>query len=595
MATVFRARDASLRREVAVKVLFPHLARRDEIVKRFHREARAAAALDHPNILRVLDVGGGPEAAEPGVAGDPPFIVLELIDGESLGDRFRSGEPLIAEAAAAIGVVICRALAAAHGAGIVHRDIKPANVMLAAGGRLVIADFGVAQVEGEDSVVTRTGALLGTPAFMSPEQARGESLDARSDLYSLGATLYCLTTGAMPFTGSTAAVVSAIVAGSFVEPLRREPRIGPDMAAIIERLMAIDPASRYPDADAAAEALLEVAGLEDGAVDGLIASLQAEPEAAVLRLEAEAVAAAMAAAERAAAEGRAARAIALADRVLAFDPEHREALAVIEGLSRRGRRGWWLAAAAAGAAAIAALLWQLGSFGGGSELVAAAPESAVDVGLRDAAPATLAPADAAPAVASVRDAAAAPVAPPAAADRERRPAVRPAAAVAARERPDAAVRAADAAVAAAEPAIRSPIDLAPPPTGTVVVSFPGACADVSVAGKSYGSGARRKSLEGVPAGRHTVRCRQVDGTVHTAPVTVKGGETSRVSLSGEVTVVVAVGAQVKYRGRRYGNGESIAVTPSDAARFEIQQPDGRWKPLYVKVRGRCTLRGGSCR
>jgi serine/threonine-protein kinase len=593
MATVFRARDASLRREVAVKVLFAHLARRDEIVKRFHREARAAAALDHPNILRVLDVGGGPEAAEPGVAGDPPFIVLELIDGESLDERFRSSESLIAEAAAAIGVVICRALAAAHGAGIVHRDIKPANVMLAAGGRLVIADFGVAQVEGEDSVVTRTGALLGTPAFMSPEQARGESLDARSDLYSLGATLYCLTTGAMPFTGPTAAVVSAIVAGSFVEPLRREPRIGPDMAAIIERLMAIDPASRYPDADAAAEALLEVAGLEEGEVDGLIASLQAEPEATV-RLEAEAVAVAMAAAERAAGEGRAARAIALADRVLAFDPEHREALAVIEGLSRQRRRGWWLAAAAAGAAAIAAVLWQLGSFDGGSERVAAAPGIDVDVGLRDAAPATLAPADAAPAVASVRDAAIEPVAPPVVPDRERRPAVRPAAAVAARERPDAAAPAADASVAAAEPAIRSPIDLAPPPTGTVVVSFPGACADVSVAGKSFGSGARRKSLEGVPAGRHTVRCRQVGGTVHTAPVTVKGGETSRVSLSGEVTVVVA-GAQVRYRGKRYGNGESIAVTPSDAARFEIQQPDGSWKPLYVKVRGRCTLRGGSCR
>ncbi len=164
MATVFKARDKELRRDVAVKVLFPHLARREEVVRRFHREARAAAGLEQANILRIYDVGG----AE---GDDPPYIVMELIRGRSLLAEIEQRGPMFPEVAACVGALLADALAAAHKASIVHRDMKPANVMIAPGGRILLTDFGVARLETEDSLVTKTGAVLGTPAYMSPEQA----------------------------------------------------------------------------------------------------------------------------------------------------------------------------------------------------------------------------------------------------------------------------------------------------------------------------------------------------------------------------------------------------------------------------------------
>src|SRR5690606_37725778 len=198
---------------------------------------------------------------------DPPYIVLELVRGPSLDQLVGGGEPLMAEVVAAIGVAACGALAHAHRAGIIHRDVKPANLLVADGGRLVLADFGVARVMDEDSsLVTRTGALLGTPAFMSPEQATGGQLDARSDLYSLGATLYQLATGSLPVSGSTAGAVAAIAAGEVVPPLRRSRAIGPRLARVIERLMQVEPDARYGDAgevEADLRALVERSGAGD--------------------------------------------------------------------------------------------------------------------------------------------------------------------------------------------------------------------------------------------------------------------------------------------------------------------------------------------
>jgi serine/threonine-protein kinase len=143
MATVYKARDQELRRDVAVKVLFGHLARRDDVVRRFHREARAAAGLEHANILRVYDVGGA------GETNDPPYIVMELIRGHSLLAEIERRGPLLAEVVACLGAVLADALVVAHKAGIVHRDIKPANVMIGDGGRVLIAVFGVARLETE--------------------------------------------------------------------------------------------------------------------------------------------------------------------------------------------------------------------------------------------------------------------------------------------------------------------------------------------------------------------------------------------------------------------------------------------------------------
>ena len=206
MATVYRARDRELRRDVAVKVLFPHLARKPDIVRRFHREARAAAGLEHANILRVYDVG-----AEPG---EPPYIVMELVRGRALLAEIERRGAVLAEVVACMGALLADALAVAHAAGVIHRDVKPANVLIAPGGRLLLADFGVARLETEDSLVTRTGAVLGTPAYMSPEQATGDTATARSDLYSLGVTLYQLATGALPYGGSSARVLAQIACGA---------------------------------------------------------------------------------------------------------------------------------------------------------------------------------------------------------------------------------------------------------------------------------------------------------------------------------------------------------------------------------------------
>nr|MDQ3370051.1 serine/threonine protein kinase [Myxococcota bacterium] len=260
MATVFKARDRELRRDVAVKVLFPHLARRAEIVRRFHREARAAAGLEHANILRIYDVGGGEPAGDRGEV-DPPYIVMELIRGRTLLEEIEQRGPMLAEVAAGIGALLADALAAAHAALIVHRDIKPSNVLIASGGRLLLADFGVARLETETSLVTRTGALLGTPAYMSPEQASGDTATAKSDLYSLGATLYQLATGSLPYSGSPAKVMSQIAAGTLVAPVRRRAAVGPELSRMIERLMASEPDARPASAAAIALELRELAVL----------------------------------------------------------------------------------------------------------------------------------------------------------------------------------------------------------------------------------------------------------------------------------------------------------------------------------------------
>ncbi|HVV86345.1 MAG TPA: serine/threonine-protein kinase, partial [Kofleriaceae bacterium] len=280
MATVFRARDRELRRDVAVKVLFPHLAKKAEVTRRFQREARAAAGLEHPNILRVYDVGGA--------TGDlPPYIVMELVPGGTLRELVpRTGEAqaasadgdhdapaLPAETVACVGALVCEALAAAHAAGIVHRDVKPGNVMFSTDGRLLLADFGVAHLDDDDSLLTRTGALLGTPSFMAPEQALGHGVDARSDLYAVGATLYQLATGSMPYSGSTAKIVTEASKGTAVPAARRRPAIGGELSRLIARLMEPEPARRPASAAEAARELRAFAAA--GGIDDPAAELKA--------------------------------------------------------------------------------------------------------------------------------------------------------------------------------------------------------------------------------------------------------------------------------------------------------------------------------
>ncbi len=202
MGVVLRAFDEKLHRVVAVKVLAPHLAASDQARQRFVREARAAAAVRHDNVIGIYAVED---------AGGIPYLVMEFIDGLSLEDKLRQGGPLEVKEVLRVGLQIAAGLAAAHQQGLVHRDIKPANILLDKSARRVkITDFGLARAV-DDASLTQSGLVVGTPAYMSPEQANGDPVDHRSDLFSLGSLLYRLCTGGPPFyAASTPAVLKRV-------------------------------------------------------------------------------------------------------------------------------------------------------------------------------------------------------------------------------------------------------------------------------------------------------------------------------------------------------------------------------------------------
>jgi beta-lactam-binding protein with PASTA domain/tRNA A-37 threonylcarbamoyl transferase component Bud32 len=245
MAEVYRARDIRLDRIVAIKTLRADLARDQIFQARFRREAQSAASLNHPSIVAVYDTG------EDMATGVPvPYIVMEYVDGRTVRDLLQEGHRLLPERSLEIIDGVLRALDYSHQAGIVHRDIKPGNVMVTRNGDIKVMDFGIARAMSDaQATMTQTAQVIGTAQYLSPEQARGERVDSRSDLYSTGCLLYELLTGRPPFTGdSPVAIAYQHVRENPVPPSRVDPDVPPWADAIVLKAMAKSPADRYQTA-----------------------------------------------------------------------------------------------------------------------------------------------------------------------------------------------------------------------------------------------------------------------------------------------------------------------------------------------------------
>ncbi len=340
MSIVYKGLDTALDREVAVKVLHPHLATKEESRRRLTREAKAVAKLHHPNILEVFDFAGAES--------DDAYIVTEYIRGQTLRQFVTAHTFEPPEVAAMVVYEISCALAHAHEEGIIHRDLKPENVMVREDGVLKLMDFGIAKIIDRDDRMTMTGALVGSPAHMAPEIIEGEEVGAEADVFSLGTMLYHFATTRLPFVGpNTTATLKKILDGVYDDPRQLVPSLSDDLAEIIATCLARQPASRYANAaklrDALGEYLTSV-GLprvteELGAFfldpgcyrKGLVSRLT---EALVKR------------GEEMIAQKRPARALSNLNQVLALDPNHPRALQLLQEMNvarkRQHAKGQWL-------------------------------------------------------------------------------------------------------------------------------------------------------------------------------------------------------------------------------------------------------------
>jgi serine/threonine-protein kinase len=247
MAEVRRAVDQRLGRSVAVKQLRADFATDPTFQARFRREAQSAAGLNHPTIVAVYDTG---EEIDPLTGVAIPYIVMELVEGSTLRDVLKDGRKILPERALELTQGVLDALSYSHKAGIVHRDIKPANVMLTSAGAVKVMDFGIARAVADTSAtMTQTAAVIGTAQYLSPEQARGETVDARSDLYSAGCLLYELLVGRPPFVGdSPVSVAYQHVREAPLPPSQLDPELGPEIDAVVLKALAKDPDERYQSA-----------------------------------------------------------------------------------------------------------------------------------------------------------------------------------------------------------------------------------------------------------------------------------------------------------------------------------------------------------
>ena len=362
MAAVYLGRDTALDREVAVKVLHPHLASKAESRARFSREARAVARLSHPNIVEIYDYSGD-QARD-------SYLVTEFVHGRTLrafAEEVGFGFP---EVGVLVGRALSDALVHAHSAGVIHRDLKPENVMVCEGRgpkAVKLADFGIARILASDERMTMTGALVGSPNHMAPEIVEGHDADERSDLFSLGTLLYWLVTGRLPFAApNPTATLRRVMQGDFEDPRLVEPLVSDRLAEVIARALSTDPARRQASAAELRDqldAVLAEAGLSRPEEE--LAAFLSEPAAYKASLRPRLVTALVAQGQAALKEHATARALAAFNRVLALEPENPAVMAQLRRLARRARlrrAARWAGAAAAAAALVAAgvALWPRG-------------------------------------------------------------------------------------------------------------------------------------------------------------------------------------------------------------------------------------------
>ncbi|MDH3201626.1 MAG: serine/threonine protein kinase [Myxococcales bacterium] len=331
MATVYRARDSSLDRLVALKVLHPHLQRTIEARARFTREAKSVAKLHHPHILEIYDYSGE--------ASDETYIAAELLTGPTLKAFIPERKQIPPEIAACIALQLADALSEAHEKGIIHRDVKPENVLIHQDRCVKLTDFGIAHMV-DTHTFTATGQILGSPGHMAPEQIESGDCDVRSDVFSLGTVLYFCATGRLPFIGRNAHhLLKLLLEGDYPDPLRLRPEIGADLAGIMKKALSRSPPNRYQSADEMAfelKAFLAEMGIDDP--DALLARYFSDPAQVASQLETQALRRLLSIGAEAAKADNIPKAQAVLSRALAIDEGNERALRLLGSLGRRRRR-----------------------------------------------------------------------------------------------------------------------------------------------------------------------------------------------------------------------------------------------------------------
>jgi serine/threonine-protein kinase len=338
MATVYRARDSSLDRLVALKVLHPHLQRTTEARARFSREAKSVAKLRHPHILEIYDYSGE--------ASDETYIAAELLTGPTLKDFVLKQKDVPPEIAACTAIQLADALGEAHAKGIIHRDVKPENVLIHEDRCVKLTDFGIAHMV-DTHTFTATGQILGSPGHMAPEQVDGGTCDVRSDVFSLGTVLYFCGTGRLPFIGRNPHhLLKLLLDGEYPDPLRLRPAIGADLARIMNKALSRAPGDRYQSANEMAEELRAFAaemGIDDP--HETLARYLAEPSQVAQDLAHQSLQRLLAIGASAAKTGDVSKAQAALSRALTLDDGNDRALKLLASLGRRRRRNTLIAIA----------------------------------------------------------------------------------------------------------------------------------------------------------------------------------------------------------------------------------------------------------